>query len=272
MPPLAHQPPPPRQRNRSRGWCFTLNNHSEAEKDALIDQTVNAEATGYVIQEETGENGTPHLQGFIHFRCQLSFSTLQQWNPRIHWERTASISASIAYCSDPAKRTGRIWTSGYTLSERNLRLVLEPQFYEWQRSLLEELQGEPHMRSIFWYSDFEGGCGKTALARHLVHNVQHTLFVSSGTQKDISYQVVKTTWDPKIVVFNLPRSAEGAMSYASLESVKDGLIFSAKYEGGCKLFPPPHVVVFANFMPDMNKLSVDRWVIRQLWKNPIRVE
>jgi len=269
MPPPAHPRP---QRLRSRGWCLTLNNHTEAEKDAIIDQTTNSQSTGYVIQEETGDNGTPHLQGFIHFRNQIAFSTLRQWNHRIHWERTASISASIAYCSDPAKRTGRIWTSGYTISERDLRLVLEPQLYDWQRTLLTELSGQPDMRSIVWYADFEGGCGKTAFARYLVHHIQHTLFVSSGSAKDICYQVIKSTWDPKIIVFNLPRSAEGAMSYSSLESCKDGLIFSGKYEGGCKLFPPPHVIVFANFMPDLAKLSMDRWVIRQLWNNPPRVQ
>lgn len=271
MPPPAQPAPAPRQRNRSRGWCLTLNNHTEAEKDALIDQSINAGASGYVIQEETGENGTPHLQGFIHFKHQQSLSSLRQWNPRIHWERTRSISQSIAYCSDPAKRTGRIWTTGYTVHDRDLRLVLEPGLYEWQQALLTELRGQPDMRTITWYSDFEGGCGKTAFARFLVYHVQHTVFVSSGTAKDIAYQIVKLPWDPKIVIFNLPRSAEGAMSYAALESVKDGLIFSAKYEGGVKLFAPPHVIIFANFMPDLAKLSMDRWVIRQLWNNPPRV-
>ena len=60
------------------------------------------------------------------------------------------------------------------------------------------------------------------------------------------------------------------MSYSAIESLKDGLLFSGKYEGGVKLFPPPHVVIFANFLPDMTKLSIDRWDIHTLLNNPPR--
>jgi len=257
------------RRNRSRGWCFTFNNPTEADTNAILDHAAVADSN-YVIQEETGANGTPHLQGFLYFRNQTSFSSLRQWDQRIHWERTQSVTASIRYCSDPAKRTGRVWSRGYNISHRDLRVVQHDNLYEWQQQLLQELSGEPDMRRVLWYVDIEGGCGKTALCRYLVKNVPFTLFVSSGTAKDITYQVVKSTWDPHIIAFNLPRSAEGAMSYAAIESLKDGLLFSGKYEGGVKLFPPPHVVVFANFTPDMTKLSLDRWDIRTLLNNPPR--
>lgn len=127
------------------------------------------------------------------------------------------------------------------------------------------------MRNIIWYCDMEGGCGKTAFARYILTKMDNILFVSSGSAKDIGYQILKAKNDPQVVIFNLPRSAEGGMSYASLENVKDGLLFSGKYEGGFKLFPPPHVVVFANFLPDYGKLSIDRWVIRHLLANPARL-
>jgi len=53
--------------------------------------------------------------------------------------------------------------------------------------------------------------------------------------------------------------------------LKDGVVFSGKYEGGARLFPPPHVIIFANFLPDFTKLSADRWVIRTLLNNPPRL-
>jgi len=127
------------------------------------------------------------------------------------------------------------------------------------------------MRTITWYSDLLGGCGKTAFCRYMVHKVPNVLFVSSGSAKDICYQVIKSSWDPKVVIFNLPRTAEAAMSYSAIEQLKDGLLFSGKYEGGVKLFPPPHVLVFANFFPDESKLSADRWNLRELLANPPRL-
>lgn len=63
---------------------------------------------------------------------------------------------------------------------------------------------------------------------------------------------------------NLSRQAEGALSYASIEAIKDGLVFSGKYEGGFRLFPKPHIVIFSNWYPDLAKLSLDRWDIRHL--------
>jgi len=260
----------PRRRNRSRGWFLTLNNHTEHEIQNILDCAQN-DGASYVVQEERGENGTPHLQGYIHWKNQIAFSTIKQWNLRIHWERARSVSNAVAYCSDPTKRHGRIWTSGFTVDTRNLRIVLEENLYDWQQSLLEELRGEPHMRSVVWYCDLEGGCGKTAFARFLVKNMPHTMFISSGSAKDIAYQIIKSSWSPSVVVFNLPRSAESGMSYAAVESLKDGIVFSGKYEGGAKLFAPPHVIIFANFLPDLAKLSLDRWDVRTLLNNPPRL-
>lgn len=259
-----------RRRDRSRGWVFTLNNHGEHELVTLLDHAAVCDAK-YILQEETGANGTPHLQGFIYFRSQVAFSTLKHWNTRIHWERVADVTASVRYCSDPTKRSGRIFAAGYTYTDRDLRIIEHDHLYEWQSALLLELAGEPNMRTVIWYCDTEGGCGKTQLCRYLVKHIAHTMFVSSGTNKDITYQVIKSTWDPRQVIFNLPRSAEGAMSYSAIESLKDGLLFCGKYEGGVKLFPPPHVVVFANFLPDQTKLSTDRWDIRTLLNNPPRL-
>jgi len=85
------------------------------------------------------------------------------------------------------------------------------------------------------------------------------------------HQIVKSSFDPAVVVINLSRQAEGAFSYASVEAIKDGLTFSGKYEGGHRLFPTPHIVIFSNWWPDETKLSADRWDIRELIGNPPRV-
>jgi hypothetical protein len=72
---------------------------------------------------------------------------------------------------------------------------------------------------------------------------------------------------PKIIIMNIPRCNEGHISYQALEQLKDGLAMSTKYEGGQMCMNSPHVVVFANTPPDMEKMSNDRFNIVNLSKN-----
>lgn len=67
------------------------------------------------------------------------------------------------------------------------------------------------------------------------------------------------------IMLDIPRANNGNVSYASLESIKNGLVCNHKYETGTKVFNSPHVVVFANFPPvEPDKLSSDRWHIENL--------
>jgi len=69
----------------------------------------------------------------------------------------------------------------------------------------------------------------------------------------------------KIYFFDCPRSKQGEfIQYDFLEEVKNGYVFSSKYESRNKVFPSPHVVVFMNELPDMTKLSKDRYEIIRL--------
>ena len=42
------------------------------------------------------------------------------------------------------------------------------------------------------------------------------------------------------------------------------MIYSPKYEGGYKLFNSPHIIVFANMAPQYERLSKDRWKVRNI--------
>jgi len=49
-----------------------------------------------------------------------------------------------------------------------------------------------------------------------------------------------------------------------MEELKDGVLFSGKYESKTKIYDIPHVIVFANFLPKENALSKDRLKIIDL--------
>lgn len=206
----------------------------------------------------------------VHNKHQVALAGLKAWNPRLHWEPSRSIHNSVAYCTDPEKRApqGRLWVEGFTVTSDPPAFVIKPtEFYAWQTALIQELQGPPHPRRITWYLDELGGSGKTAISKYITTTLPGALFFSGGSFRDISHAVIKSSFDPKVVVVNLPRSCEGKISYGALEAIKDGIIQSGKYEGGTRIYAPPHLIVMANFMPDMKQLSLDRWEIRELREN-----
>lgn len=85
--------------SQSRNWVFTLNNYTEAEiKDIETWTDKGAEGIGY--GKEVGENGTPHLQGFIVMQKKCAMKTVKELNKRMHLERMKGrLTQSMAYCS-----------------------------------------------------------------------------------------------------------------------------------------------------------------------------
>lgn len=76
-------------------WCFTLNNWDEVQREKLIEVDYNY----MIIGKEVGENGTPHLQGYIEFRSRKRLKTVKKINNNIHWEpRRGTQRQAIEYC------------------------------------------------------------------------------------------------------------------------------------------------------------------------------
>ena len=127
------------------------------------------------------------------------------------------------------------------------------------------LSEEPDNRSIYWYWDEIGNTGKTSLAKHLCINFPNQILFVNGAGKDIKYAVSEFVANEdnnlKMVIFYFTRSIENFISYEAIESVKDGILFNNKYESKMCIFNCPHIICFANFEPDYNTLSNDRWKV-----------
>lgn len=248
---------------RSRAWCFTLNNYS-IDDTIFFSDTLDTEK--YVFQEEVGKSGTPHLQGVVYFKNARTFSQMKQLHSGAHWEHTKSIKDSFRYCSDPKKRApgGKVFAKGFTV-KKTLKLIKEEDFFPYQKELLELCKTEPDDRTIYWFWEPKGNVGKTAIIKYLLNRFEETAYyISGGKAADICNQINDFENDIELFLVNFPRTAEGFISYNGLEQVKDGLTSSPKYKGGFKLFNPPHVIVMANFYPDITALSLDRWKIYEI--------
>jgi len=79
----------------SKRWCFTLNNWTQEEYDAMI----TTPAVYLVIGKEIGKTGTPHLQGFATFQTMQRMSAMQKISKRAHWETAYGTTEQAAeYC------------------------------------------------------------------------------------------------------------------------------------------------------------------------------
>ncbi len=251
---------------RYRKWCFTVNNYTQWDIDTLLSAFKKLPTTIYVFQEEKGEprfgegpNGTPHLQGVVSYKNAVRFTTLKTLCPRGHWEKCKNWDASKAYCSKLDTRNGTLFTNADFPRDPLEGLSL----HQWQKDILTLIDAEPDDRSVYWYWESVGAVGKTSLCKHIILSDRRATYVS-GAGKDILFSFTQLDPKPKIVLWDIPRSAEGYVSYQAIESVKNGLFFSGKYESQTVCFNSPHVVIFANFEPDEGKLSSDRWKITQI--------
>lgn len=129
----------------------------------------------------------------------------------------------------------------------------------WQQEVVDLAMGEPDSRSINFVVDKDGNTGKSWLATYLERTISKQVQVMRpGKFADMAFGYVEET---EVFILDCPRSKQGDfIQYDFLEAIKDGRLFSSKYESRMKRFNPPHVFVFMNQDPDMDKLSVDRYV------------
>lgn len=81
---------------KARAWCFTINNYTDDDVDKLLA----ADCTYMVFGFEEGENGTPHIQGYIHFENPRSQSGVKTILPRAHLEvARGSVEDNYKYCT-----------------------------------------------------------------------------------------------------------------------------------------------------------------------------
>lgn len=243
----------------ARHWIFTLNNPNELDS-AIWKNMGSSGSMKWVCQLEVGEEGTPHLQGYVDFGRKVRPKSL--FHDRYHWEKCKHIKASIEYCSKAETRVAGPWACGINIPEQFLLHELRP----WQSLLMADLVIQPDDRKVRWYVDKIGGKGKTAICRHICAVYKNRALYVGGKAADIKYAVAeflkeKQLW---VVMLDFTRSVENFISYEAIESIKNGIIFSTKYESGMHLFRPPHVICFSNWQPDLSKLSEDRWDLMDL--------
>ncbi len=229
----------------------------------MVDQLqLDFENLDYIFQLEKGENGMIHFQGVIRYK-----NLRANWpDVEAHWERCRNWRASVKYCSKRDTRIAGPWTNLKNVKFR--KSVRDPldglTLRNFQKEILEIIKSEPDDRKIYWFWESEGNSGKSTLCKHIIMTRNAVLL--NGNSKDCFCCLKKfdENRDIDIVIFDIPRCQFNTISYKVIESVKNGMFFSGKYESDFITFNPPHVIVLCNFAPERGMLSEDRWVINYI--------
>lgn len=142
-------------------------------------------------------------------------------------------------------------------------LILRP----WQEKFLRFLDWHDHPREIIWIIDQIGNSGKTFISFYL-QDLFQALRVPNVSTRDFAFAYNFE----KIVCFDYDRDNQEHINYGLLEDLKNGALWSPKYESKCKNFRDVNVkvVCFANYSPDYSKLSHDRWRVFNLVEGKLK--
>jgi len=201
------------------------------------------------------------------------FGTLPEQGKRTDWDAFKEWVNGLGYC--PSRR--EIILEWPSLASRALRFCCEyaealaqparlvdsePRF-GWQANLKAELDADPHGRKIHFIVDESGNSGKSWFCRYALSTWPDVCQVLRiGKVADLAYSVKV---ESKMFLIDVPRSQSQFLQYSVLESLKDRMIFSPKYESSFKIMRfVPHVIVFMNEEPDMSVLSVDRYKVTRI--------
>lgn len=253
--------------NQLYRWSFTLKATIDEPDDPIgityiipardIYDNLRDYCKEFYYQLEEGEDGYLHYQGCFSLINKHRLSECKNilgWN-NVHLEPTRNWHALKNYCNKDESRVEGPW------SHKSTWLKLITELRPWQQGVVDIIEGPcDNDRVIHWIWEPVGGAGKTQFCKWAYVKLGAVL-LESCSKKDIAFALPD---NPKIVIFTLARSLEHRVNYGAIEACKDGVIFSSKYESKCKVFNSPHVIVFANFEPEKEEISLDKWDIIKL--------
>jgi Putative viral replication protein len=287
--------------SKSNSWVYTLNNYTDDDVSRL--SALGLGVTYVCFGKEVGDNGNPHLQGFVQFHSRKLMDAVKRYvGARAHVEVARDIPNAVEYCKKegdfhevgewedkaPPRRSdlddfkkavkdgvhdlAKIREDHSEVYAKYPRFCLEyirDQFKTkelashpwrpWQEELNGILNREPDDRTVHFVVDRVGNMGKTWFAHYYTQVHQNCQVIQPGKKCDMAYALKPNI---RVLFMDAPRSRQGEIiQYDFLEDVKNGHVFSTKYESFVKSLPKCHVVVMMNEHPDMSKLSVDRYKI-----------
>lgn len=209
-----------------------------------------------IATEGKEEDGSQHVHIALRFEFEALASDVRHVLPG--WNVKASEENAWDDILEYTKKEGNYYHKREELPA--LYADADPRWRSWQRKLLDTIK-ENEPRKVICVVDERGGAGKTYFA--MWHAVRHrAAYVPCMQYKDIMRMAYNIPY-AQMYIFDLPRALtkkQMAHVYASAETIRNGYCFDDRYQWRARFFDPVPTIIYTNQMPDMEQLSVDRWI------------
>lgn len=233
----------------SKTVMMTLPRDRESiEEVYLLQWMLDNDIHKWIIAKETGNDGYKHWQ--VRMNTRYTFEALKQAFPKAHIEE-----ASDVY--DYERKEGNYLTSEDSTGQLETRFgELRPN----QRNILNNVSTQSD-REIDVVIDPYGNTGKSWLTRYLYQHGKGFYVPPTITDARALIQYVANGYNKEeIVVIDIARSTKWNNAlYVAIETVKDGLVYDARYKTTVRDIHGCKVLVTCNVCPKLDKLSRDRW-------------
>lgn len=213
----------------------------------------------FVVGDEIGEGGTPHLQCRFVFKTEKTIQTLRnQFGAKkgheVHF--TPTHVRDFNYC----EKEGRFYRSWEGPISKFVDLALRP----WQEDFIKKFKATDDRTVLVVYDPY-GNNGKTWLSKFMQATRQAQYVPPLSEAQDLmAFALEKQAHG---YVFDMPRSdtiKQKKGMWSAVEQIKNGYLYDKRYKYRDTWTEPPKVAVFCNDLPEPNLLSFDRWQVYKL--------
>ena len=262
------------------GWDATIPKEKYRDWRELGKQ-LNEWCKKWVFQEEKGDGGYEHYQVRLHLIQKKTEAGLLSdykmgqgpiFDIGGHWSITSTgvhVNNKFNYVMKKESRVAGPWKdSDYVepaVMTRQLKTFWEHEMYPWQKDVVQWCQ-QVDDRKIDLIIDRAGHSGKSIMSEHLEYHGLAFEMPPLRCMEDLM-QFAYSFPVQKAYLVDMPRAMKKDKLgdfYAGLESIKNGVCYDKRYCGKKRRFDRPRVIVFTNYPPAWDFLSVDRWNVHEM--------
>lgn len=165
--------------------------------------------------------------------------------------------------------------STYVMPDKIANIARHDLWHPWQRSMISTSKdGDYDGREVNVIIDKVGGSGKSTVGIYLACNGTGHRVPLMQSAHDIM-QFVHSLDAAPCYIFDIPRDLNGMAAshmYSAIEEIKNGVTYDKRYRGRIRYMNPPKVWCFTNNVPDVGRLTIDRWKFWQIGEESLALE